>query len=380
LDSCIDNECGNVDVCCYSNEECDDGDDICTNESCEDNFCVYEPTGVDGCCNFPIFEDDFQGDLGWDYGPNWERGATETSEGAIAGNPDPSLDHTGSEDNFVAGVMVGGNAPIEEVHDFYYLTSPSINAAGVEDLTFSFWRHLNSDYLPYMSNNLQVFDGGDWVEIWATGQSPGIEDSAWVYQEFEVGAYANSDFKVRFGYEIGSGGVFTVSSWNIDDFKVFAKGDGALCCKWGSDCETTEAPDAICSAGMCFLGECQFDLECNDEDPCTADSCTVGETCVNEPIEGCCVVDGDCVPDDACQVGICADSNCEFNAVPDCCLEDVDCNDKEICTTDTCIDNICANQEIVDCCSVDEDCDDDELCTTDTCVETQCIHQPLPDC
>ena len=253
-DSCLDNECIHVEICCDSNADCDDGDDVCTTETCDNNFCVYEPTGIEGCCNIPLFEDDFQNNLGWDYGPNWNQASAAVSEGSAYGNPDPALDHTGSDDNFVAGVVVGGNAPTTEVHASYFLTSPSINTAGVENLTLTFWRWLNSDYDPYMTNNIEVFDGATWVEIWATGPAPGTQDSVWTYQEFDVTAHANSNFQVRFGYAISSNGVYDVSSWNIDDVKVFSKGNGVLCCKWPSDCQTTEAPDAACIGGSCVFG------------------------------------------------------------------------------------------------------------------------------
>ena len=379
-DSCLENECGHVDICCYDDAECDDGDDVCTTETCDNNFCVYEPTGVEGCCNIPLFEDDFQGNLGWDYGPNWNRGATAVSVGTAYGNPDPALDHTGSDDNFVAGVVVAGNAPTDSVHDFYYLTSPAVNAAGVDDLTLSYWRFLNSDYQPYMTNNLQVFDGANWVEIWATGPSPGIQDPQWVYQEFDVGDYANSGFKIRFGYAIGYNGVFTVSSWNVDDVKIYAKGSGALCCEWPSDCQTTEAPEAKCSGGICFLGECEADEECDDQNACTADSCDVGGTCVNAPLPECCLVDADCVPAEDCQKGTCANNSCKFEAMEDCCTEDGECEDQDACTTDSCNANSCVHTPVLQCCQSDEECDDSEACTTDSCVDNSCLNEAIPDC
>jgi hypothetical protein len=52
-----------------------------------------------------------------------------------------------------------------------------------------------------------------------TGSSA-TADSSWIKQSFNVTAYKNASFQVRFGYSIGSSGVYTVSQWNVDDFAL----------------------------------------------------------------------------------------------------------------------------------------------------------------
>ena len=81
----------------------------------------------------------------------------------------------------------------------------------------SFWRWLNSDCSPYMQNTVQVWSGSSWVTIWQTAGPPAVFDAAWTEQVFDVTAHASAAFRVRFGYQVSSGGVFTVSSWNVDD-------------------------------------------------------------------------------------------------------------------------------------------------------------------
>ncbi|MCZ7538074.1 MAG: hypothetical protein M5T61_20520 [Acidimicrobiia bacterium] len=39
--------------CCTEDEQCDDGDDTCTNDSCVDNRCSYALTGAANCCLTP---------------------------------------------------------------------------------------------------------------------------------------------------------------------------------------------------------------------------------------------------------------------------------------------------------------------------------------
>jgi len=253
-DSCVANKCSHLDICCYSDDECDDDDDECTIDKCVESFCKYEPTGTPGCCVVPLFKDWFSKNLGWDYGTNWERAAAKASAGQAYAGPDPAEDHTGSADNFVAGVVVGGNAPTDIVHDFYWLTSPAVNTTGFGDskVVLSFWRWLNSDYEPFMTNAIEVFNGAAWVSIWQTAGSPGINDTSWQYQEFDVTPHANPLFRVRFGYKINDLGVYQVASWNLDDVNIhFTFSSGGLCCMYDTDCQTSDKPGALCSGGVC---------------------------------------------------------------------------------------------------------------------------------
>jgi hypothetical protein len=159
---------------------------------------------------------------GWSLGPEWQIGSATASVGQIVGNPDPALDHTPTADNGVAGVIIGGNASTSGLHNFYYLESPVVDLSGaVGNVTLQFYRWLNSDYTPYMQNVIDVYDGTQWVNIWATGGGPGVQDSSWVLQTFDITPYANSGARVRFGFNVGNSGVLIVSSWNIDDLQVF---------------------------------------------------------------------------------------------------------------------------------------------------------------
>jgi hypothetical protein len=179
--------------------------------------------GAIACEGGPVvyFQDDFGGGpantKGWTIGPTWGIGFATASSGG-SGNPDPSMDKTPTADNMLAGVVIGGNAPTA-LHDFYWLESAPFNTAAAPAVILSYWRWLNSDYTPYMQNKVQVFNGSTWVDVWATGAA-GTYDNAWVKQTFDVSAYKNANMRVRFGYNIASGGVFTIGSWNLDDVLV----------------------------------------------------------------------------------------------------------------------------------------------------------------
>ena len=266
VDFCQDGQCvGEEEMPCDDGNECTD--DICesplgctsiaNNAPCPGGVCANGeciPVCLD-CCNAPYLRDNFQTDKGWQYGPEWQRAPAQMSFGQSYGGPDPGADHTSSLDNFVAGVNIGGNAGTM-LHDFHWLTSPPINTLGAGELHLTFWRWLNSDYVPYIENAVQVYDGNSWQNIWTSGGSPGIQDSNWVFQNFNVTPYSNAQFRVRFGFNIGSAGVFNVASWNVDDVTVvdFSTGiEPPLCCAWNSDCESMFPGVGECQGGQCFF-------------------------------------------------------------------------------------------------------------------------------
>jgi hypothetical protein len=196
---------------------CDDGLSCTSNTTCNNGVCSGGTSSVT-----IYFSEDFASNAaGWTLGTEWQMGPATVSSGEIYGYPDPGLDHTASnQNNGVAGVVIGGNASTSGTHPFYYLTSPPINVANAPTVYFEFYRWLNSDYTPYMQNIVEVFNGSTWVQLWASGGSPGVQDQAWFLQSFDITPYKNSQLRVRFGFNIGSTGVFTVSQWNVDDVLI----------------------------------------------------------------------------------------------------------------------------------------------------------------
>jgi hypothetical protein len=198
---------------------------------CDDSStCTSATTCSAGVCGGGVgptvyFADDFHDNSkGWLLGPEWQIGPAMASQGGAFG-ADPATDHSPSSDNGVAGVVIGGNEnPV--VHGYYYIESPPFDtstAAGSVILGFQRW--LNSDYDPFMHNRVEVYNGSQWIVVWMSGPSPGIQDSppsglGWTFQQFDLTAYKNTAMKVRFGYDIGQSGVYTIGSWNLDDVLV----------------------------------------------------------------------------------------------------------------------------------------------------------------
>ena len=197
---------------------CDDGNACTDADACAAGVCVGMPPA-----NYEVyFSDTFSSNAaGWTLGTEWQIGPAMASFGFPTGFEDPAMDHTASADNGIAGVVIGGYAA-EVIHSMYYLESPTFNGAGAGSVHLQFWRHLNSDYTPYMNNVIEVYNGAKWIKIWESGAN-GIEDSQWMFITHDITAYKNASMKIRFGFDIGSAGVFTVSSWNIDDVVVASK-------------------------------------------------------------------------------------------------------------------------------------------------------------
>ena len=109
--------------------------------------------------------------------------------------------------------------------------------------------------------------------------------------------------------------------------------------------------------------------------------CTGTETCDSElgclpSTDPCAYFVNECV-DVSCDE---AEDECVETPITDCCLTDIDCNDQDACTSDSCVNNDCVNTQIQDCCYTNADCNDQNICTSDACVANECVNSDIPDC
>jgi hypothetical protein len=77
-----------------------------------------------------------------------------------------------------------------------------------------------------MINHVDILDGASWINVFTSGGSPGINDTSWVKIQYSVPASAlnKANVRVRFGYSVTQSGVFTVSSWSVDDVRILPGG------------------------------------------------------------------------------------------------------------------------------------------------------------
>lgn len=144
----------------------------------------------------------------------------------------------------------------------------------------------------------------------------------------------------------------------------------ALSCPWDSECaafrcerlvgcvlDTTYQEGKSCSDDdRCTVGEmCDgaggcapiAPAECDDDNPCTEDSCDATWGCEHSWVTGGCDDRSACTTDDVCEFG-----QCRGKAIP--------CDDADACTADSC-------DPLLGCQRLPLVCDDHNPCTTDAC-------------
>jgi hypothetical protein len=207
------------------------------------------PPGAPSPVSETAYLQTFSSNDSWTFQGEWDRAAAQASSGQQYGHPDPSSDATpNNTDNRIAGVYIGGNASTSP-HGYRYATSPVIDTNKYDlglELRYSRW--LNSDYDPRMTNVVEVYNGSSWVVVWQSGGSPGIIANAWTSVSHDVSAYANANFRVRFGFRVGSG-AWEVSGWNLDDVEIIGTFAGG-------------APPPPTTGGSCVTQVCNADPSC----------------------------------------------------------------------------------------------------------------------
>ena len=200
----------------------------CAQSVCGDGTC----NGTETCASCPVDcgavylgEDFYDNSAGWTLGYEWQIGPTQASLCAEYGADDPATDHTMMGNNGVAGIVLGGCAA-GVMHDYAYLESPAFDTSTAPGVMFSFYQWLNSDAPPFMTSDIEVWNGSGWVAVWTQPafsqimDAPGAGGPGWNLNEFDLTPYRNAAMRIRFGMRIGDPQVYDFGSWNIDDVRV----------------------------------------------------------------------------------------------------------------------------------------------------------------
>lgn len=132
---------------------------------------------------------------------------------------------------------------------------------------------------------------------------------------------------------------------------------------------------------------CSLDLDCDDGEACTLETCGVGGVCEYTPLDARCPAGESCVVGRGCVSGMS-------------CTSAAECDDSIACTVDTCgvggvcrhmeLDELCTDPGMPTCdstmggcvrgsgCASAADCDDSIACTIDSCSASRmCTHTPM---
>ena len=155
---------------------------------------------------------------GWTYQGQWAWGTPTGGGGLSYGHPDPTSGHTGSN---VIGVNLSGDYSTT-VGGPYYAITPAINCTGHTGVQLNFWRWLNSDYPPYVTDTINVPNNGTtWTNVFTNTAGVPITDSSWQLMQYDIHAVADNQATVyiRWGYAVAAA-AFAYSGWNIDDVSL----------------------------------------------------------------------------------------------------------------------------------------------------------------
>ncbi len=308
VDVCTDDhQCEHTDVCCDSDLDCNDGDDVCTQDLCIDSFCFFKPTAEPGCCS-PVL-----------FGENFDQG--QLSSRWVAQNP-------GTGDTWKLGTVNAVSAP----NSLYFGNTTESSYSSSVDATITLSEAVqlpNEDNLMLtlkaksateanydkLAVNV-VVDGAVTKLGEITGQSTGFVDKS-----YPLAAFKGKAVQLRFTFKSDGSGT-SQGVW-IDDIVILRQ-----CCNLDSDCND----GSVCTADSCpgpvsncifepIPGCCQLNSDCDDGNVCTVDSCLPDNTCAN--VNECCETDAECSDgDDLCTTDLCVGGKCKFvpTGAPGCCM------------------------------------------------------------
>lgn len=240
-DLCQDFHCVHIMVCCLSDSDCDDHDDVCTQDFCINGKCVFKPTGKPGCCNPTIASFDFDSgsDESWSFTP-----LTEGVGWHIVTNGD-SVSMPGS--------LYYGNPDTWNYAGGYYYndgvaTSDQIELPAALPISLSFMLSMQTD--PYSWDDLYVYvtsEGLPEVTVYNTWKS---------FKSFEkvtldISAWAGRTIRLKFEFIAWDGGAYGGKGAFIDDIAITTSCEPKTCQ------EDKECDDLIyesldkCQDGIC---------------------------------------------------------------------------------------------------------------------------------
>jgi MYXO-CTERM domain-containing protein len=262
--------------------------------------------------------------------------------------------YTGLLVNILAGVNTGGSAsqPLYQTGNNYF--PAPIAGGGIAQNAFTYFGGAVKFSQPVTQFGLTASrNGTQYITVWNTnGQMIGQvtwqpnNDAAFVGIDTNgvpIGmlTYGNDNLWAGGSFDIGGSTI-------ISDHWIWALG---VPCQSDADCMDDNNP---CTATQCSNGACLYPADpqgiCPDDgNLCTTDECQNG-ACIhwdnNDPCD-----DADaCTDFDTCDNGEC-------NGV------DIECNDANLCSVDSCDSMIgCVNEFQPGCCLSDEDCPDGQIC------------------
>jgi cysteine-rich repeat protein len=157
-----------------------------------------------------------------------------------------------------------------------------------------------------------------------------------------------------------------------------------------SDCSASEPAQDLCNG---LDDDCDGDTDensCDDENPCTKDTCDAALGCQNVPMQGGCDDQDVCTLADHCEDGVCVGEPIDCDDGNPCTYDNCDalggceytyntasCDDSDPCTVaDSCKKGVCAGVDVSCDCQVTADCgplEDGDVCNGTLVCDTESV-------
>jgi hypothetical protein len=161
------------------------------------------------------FYDGFETDKSWSRGPEWQRGAPQSSGGSGGGVSDPARGFSGNQ---VLGLDLTGLGAFPGDYENNALsaaTTPFIQCGACQNTVLIYRRQLNAGNGDLA--RVSILQSGR-HEIWEN--SSGVFDSSWSEQRHNIAAIADGKPVIQVQFGIDANGSGNYSGWNVDELIV----------------------------------------------------------------------------------------------------------------------------------------------------------------
>ena len=377
-DACTEPDfCTPAGTCEGSPKDCSDGDD-CTSNECVGGSCQNNP--LSGGTTY--LTADFDAGLPGGWTPSTDNGAINwaaTSDENAGGGAGQAIRVTGPD-------LTTDHGAAEAL-----LRLPPLLLQGSPKISFS----VKADFAESTGEFNKCFADKDYVQIRVYTGSGDQYFPTWCLSNSTNGWIDVEANLIPFSTDVTIAFAFHTNDSNNDAAGVVIDNVEV---RTDYECSTS----AACIPGLCSAGACmEMPHECDDDDPCTTDTCDTGTGLCNfEPIPGCeCTIDSDCgFSFNPCVEVVCNAGTCEENTLSGSCDDGDKCTENETCVAGECEGQLASACVDGDPCTLDEcdpfgpgngcintsatlPCDDGDNCTfNDTCtLGGACSGQPV-DC
>jgi len=210
IDSCQDTLCTYINTCCQSDDECDDGDDVCTVDTCDAGACKYSYLNVAGCCTPVVFQEDFEEGI-----DNWTTISSNStckwglvSNGKAVSTPSSAYYGNPSTKNYDCSVQHSGTLTSADV------TIPDKPGLSLE---FDIWFDVEIG-TSYDQISVRILSEGTTQEIF-TKPTLGAQKT-WNHRTYSLDAFAGKTIQVQFHFDTKDTLFNSTEGLYVDEVKV----------------------------------------------------------------------------------------------------------------------------------------------------------------